>query len=460
MLKRKKTLVISILIVAYFIITTIFFITTFHLQDHYTKIEKDHIESVAHYLNKIFEDFLSEEDLLKQLPKFVKDNTMEMVVIRNGENRNEVIFKTIDLTAEQLRDYGATDVFLSRTQLIFIVDDIKYIVSYNLYHVQIPKYVNKLSQLQIKLIAIAFLLLFTIIALIQYILIRPLVQIKSNLDKIEDYNFEEVLEMPFEDDINEKLHDFVSKLHINMKNMTHNFTELEQALQIERECLNNTITVSRAFIHDLKSPLHQTMLENELMLSKIKNNSMRSILIYNIERSETTIQTINDILKIMDENPYNLNKIVESVELCKLLTDTRIFFQASIQKKELYVEMEIPESCIVKINFATIKLLLHNIFSNATQYAKNNSEIVCEIMEVENGVVITCQNESTHENVKRMQSSASLFNPKIADENIISSGKGLFLIKELTYILGGQYELSIENTEVKVIISLPLPSSR
>jgi len=161
--------------------------------------------------------------------------------------------------------------------------------------------------------------LFSIIILIKYILVLPLTQIKANLAKIENYDFEEVLAIPVEDEINEKLHHFVSGLQNNIQNISRDFTKLEQALQVEKERLNNTITVSRAFIHDLKSPLHQTMLENELELSKSQDERLKTTLTYNVERAETTIQTINDILKIMDENIYDLNKIIEPVDLCKLL---------------------------------------------------------------------------------------------------------------------------------------------
>ena len=61
------------------------------------------------------------------------------------------------------------------------------------------------------------------------------------------------------------------------------------------------------------------MLENELELSKSQDERLKTTLTYNVERAETTIQTINDILKIMDENIYDLNKIIEPVDLCKLL---------------------------------------------------------------------------------------------------------------------------------------------
>jgi|GEM_PF-7089600 len=81
--------------------------------------------------------------------------------------------------------------------------------------------------------------------------------------------------------------------------------------------------------------------------------------------------------------------------------------------------MEIPESYTVEVNFATIKLLLHNILSNAMQYANKNSEITCEIIEDVEMVTITCQNEATSENIARMQNSALLFKPRVIPNQII-----------------------------------------
>ena len=93
-----------------------------------------------------------------------------------------------------------------------------------------------------------FLLLFSLIAIVFVVCIfhnyshpiypcLPLTQIKANLAKIENYDFEEVLAIPVEDEINEKLHHFVSRLQNNIQNISRDFTELEQALQVERERL-------------------------------------------------------------------------------------------------------------------------------------------------------------------------------------------------------------------------------
>lgn len=451
----KRNPLTYVMLMAYVIVIILFIISAINLSTQYTKLEKIYLEDAKEALNTAFSSTTSEPVLKEKLATIVEDYPMDLIVYDDSR----AVYTTTTLTFAGMRDNANKNITLLQFQGKYFINDKEYQVACNLFHIQNPEYLTHLTRYQIILIGISIIILITVSAGIQLTLFKPLQQIKTNLNKFENYELEEVINDETTDDINEKLRAIALNLNENMTTLSRDYTQLEQALQVERERLKNTITVSRAFIHDLKSPLHQTMLENELVVKELTDISpqLETVINFNVRRIARVITTINEVLNMMDQNIYDADKKAQAVDLVALLSEAAKMFKPLIQKKEVYLELEVPETLVINSNKATIQLLIHNILSNAVAYATKDSEIICELFEQEDTVSIRCENETSSENIARMKNSEHIFykNAEADEEHRYSSGKGLFLIKELAYVLNGDYQVSANDGHVIVEITLP-----
>ena len=449
--KKQRNLLIFILLFAYIGMLIVFAMSIFGLPGEYTALEKKYVEDLQSAMVQIFHDAASEQELSSKLTQLVEEFPMEIIVTKD----NKRLFATTSQTVEQLYGEANKTVTLMQKQNIYEVKNTKYNVFFSVYHVQTSNYLTHLAYYQIVLIGISIFIILTLTAFMIFILYQSLTKVKDNLKKAENYEFEAVINQTTNDGINERLRLFVANLDQNVKILSRDFTELEQALQIEHERLENTINVSSAFVHDLKSPLHQLLLTNESMLKK--EQEATEIVAVNIVEIEKIIRTINEILTLMDENIFDMNKEKEVVDFVGLLDSAYKMFLPIVQKQKVYFDLEIPDQLYTYISIPTAKLLIHNIIANATQYVTPHTEIICGIKELADEFIFYCTNETAENNITRLQESEHIFlKKKVEDEqHQFSSGKGLFLIKELASALEGEYQLKFDANIVMVEIRLP-----
>ncbi|GBU11205.1 hypothetical protein AwErysi_08210 [Erysipelotrichaceae bacterium] len=441
---------------SYIIVAIIFIFNIVSVAGSYAQIEKGFIENVEVELAVLFDSAGDLEELAVGLDKIILSYPMELIIF----SEKEVLYQTIPLGISDVRDSINEDVSLLQTQKSFTLLGKSVSVWYNLYHVQMQEYIASLTIKQFSLIGISIIIVLTLSFITQYLLFRPLSRLSENIAKIERYQLQELIDAEGldEDEINRRLRSFARSLDSNIKVITRTYTELEQALQLERERLANTITVSKAFIHDLKSPLHQLMLENEQVLRNYPElpEMTKKILEHNTSKNEETIYTINDILLLMDENIFDLNKVKIDLDIIELLQKAIVLFKPSLKKNAVSVNLEGPEKARVTANISTMKLLIHNIISNAIQYATEDSEIEIYV-HMDDGILeLIVANEASAKNIARMKASGNIFRQQDEYENQIGSGNGLLLIQELAIALGGQAQLEILEEFVSVKTSIPL----
>ena len=463
---RKNRLMIGVLSCGYIIIIAIFIFTLLQMPKSYIKIEKKYLDDAKEDIQVAIETALTESMLLTILPEIIEEYPMEIVVTQ----ADRTVYSSIPLlsTNEDLHDVVNSDVTLAKGTGNFSVQETDYKIWYSIYHLSTSEYIHRLMEWQVVLLGAAVLVLLTVTYVMQKTLYTPLQKVEENIVRMHAYDFEHMFPQESSDGVNTLLYHFAENIYGNIRKIEREYTELEQALQIERERLKSTITVSRAFVHDLKSPLHQTMLENEVVIRKLSAKEIigRKISVFNLERAENLIFQINEILKVMDHNMYELDKSTEHADIIQVIKQSIKLFKSTLLLRGAYITLSTPENLVVEINVPTFKLLLHNILSNAANYVAQDSEVLLEIDSIGNEITIRCTNKSTPQNIERMKRSASLFQNdlEIIEENDFieyeeinkySSGNGLLLIRELTNSLAGQYILEVFEDNVCVTIKIP-----
>lgn len=450
--RRLLIIITSASILLYGFIFAFLGINLFSVEENYQKQELIYAEEIKVALGKA----LNAPEPMAALETLIENYALE-VMVYDGEQR---IYESIHLAPGQNRQDVLNEgaVFLEAAGEVTLDNGRVVNVWYVIYHMPFIDYLGSFLSFQNVLLMVAFFIILALVMVLQYFLLKPLYGIKDSIEKLEKYEFEAIEEG--EDDINKRMAVFSHQLDHAIRSVQRKNTQLELSLQRERERLSNVIQLSRVLVHDLKSPVYQLLLENESRIEQLedKEKGIRDLGTYNINQSDKLLHSINDILKLLKEGNYGLNKEQETFDFMAMIFETLKLFKPGMVKKDLSFYVDGPDVLTVYLNKITMRLLLHNIFSNMVQYASEGTELSIEVVMEKDNIYLKAVNESSLENIEGMKKSEQLFNvmdQKETGDHLYSSGNGLFLIKDLIFLIGGKYGYAVQGNQV--ILSLHIP---
>jgi len=455
---QKTKLSTYILIAGYLGIVGIFVASVISLPKWINRFEKQYIEKTEYI---IYEAICTTPmpELSTKLHELYTEHSFELAL----QDDTGIIFRTLPGSDYQgLRGTINSRAIVAEVQGIIERDDDKKLDAwYVIYRPTLQEYMSNMTIYQIVFLFISFLIILIILFILQNITIKPLNNLRKSIEKLNSYEFDQI-HVETDDLLNIGVQKFAHDLKKNIQVVSQNHSELEQALQLERERLTNLMMISRGLVHDLKTPVHQTLIENDLLYAHSKEMSSETSFVveYNIKRMESILSQINEILSLMESDVKSMMEVKNEFNIAKMFKEIRGIFETELLRKQQFIEAELPDSLVVKINKVAIYLIIHNLLSNAVHYAKNDSDITFIIDENDSGLVIVCSNNTALQNIKRIQRSEDLFyeikmqNEETADYTY-SSGNGLYLIKELSRMLGGTYELMIVEDLVTITTQIP-----
>ena len=455
---KKPRRITYVLLASYITLLSVLVMTVLMLPTWFQKVELSYITETESRIHQVVKE--TEEQKLMQAIKDLREQyPMEIAIYKN----DKTIYNTLPgVKFKDLREILQSQAIVYEAQGTVDGKTQKYDVWYSIYRPSIQIYFNNVITIQFVIIIIASALIITISVMLHRILLKPLTQVKDSLAKLEAYDLDNI-KLDADDVITESMQRFAGSLNNKIRAVSRNHTELEHNLQLERERLQNMITVSRGIIHDLKSPLHQTLLENDYFMRTLTtpDEKVTEITEYNIHQMDDTLKQINEVLNFLDTNVQEMTEVKDNFDIIKMFKTTRKSFYRFIEEKQLYLDASMPEVLFVTVNKVTARLILHNLFSNAIQYATNQTDINFAIYIEDNNLIITCENSATPKNLERIRQSESLFtaipDTDTDDETYVySTGNGLYLIKELALLVKGTYTINIEEPLVTITVTMPL----
>lgn len=347
--------------------------------------------------------------------------------------------------------------FLESSETIHVGDSTFY-VWYTIYQVPFVKIIEGFLFKTNIIIIFIYITFLGLIIWFQISLLRPLNRVSKSLEMAENSSILDVDKEGKNDRLNARLTNFFMKQERVLNAVQRQNTKLEMELILEREHLENIIRFSRALVHDLKIPVYNSMVENELQLEEESNKERRNLLKSNIGASEKTLLEINEILKVLREDIYNLDKTVELFDSVEIIMSTRKHHTPAMKKKKLGFFLESEEKECIYQNKLGMQMLFHNIFSNMVYYSVAGSDIEVFIEKGKNGINIICYNESTKENVEKIRKNnqwTEVYEVEEPTGNRFSSGNGIYLIQELSFFLGGECHYTFEENTIKTTLFIP-----
>ena len=110
----------------------------------------------------------------------------------------------------------------------------------------------------------------------------------------------------------------------------------------------------------------------------------------------------------------------------------------------------------IAVDFLEIKRVVHNLLTNAMEYAPKNSLIEIDLSENKNYIVFSIKNENRGILIKNPDELFDKFISRAKENKKISSGLGLYIAKRIILSHNGTIKVDVKDPKyVRFIFTLP-----
>lgn len=411
----------------------------------YQELGAEKISKTQESVSAIINERANNAQIAEKLTAVANKYEMELIIL---DSENKTVFTTFPgITITNIRDIFEGDEVLYKSQGVVPTVNGDLNVMMVIYQVSAREYLNGQFVLLIVYITVLFLMLIFITNLVNRFLFKPLEDIRTAIQKMRNFD---VATLDENTAIGAEFKEFVIGIGETLENATKQYTDLELVLLFDHQRLDFLLKIAKGSLHDLKTPLYQSLLKNKNFL--VEQASYEDVVTYNITRNESLLTRINYLLNSITENVNSGENELEYFDVIDLFYEIEADFDVLIEQKHLTMDFSSTENTMVYQNKFALKMIMHNMLSNAVKYTIENSEVETELNVDKKQVEIICKNIATEADFRHLQ--ANKFSVAIKNENF-SSGNGVYLIKELAKTLGGEMILQLhdnQTVEIKVVI--------
>lgn len=445
--------IVILIAIGYFALAILFVYNIFSLGSLYEESADAYTREAESAIHAMLQEYESEE----QIDELIEKYPMELVILQeDGPLYRTVKVNNLNIWFGNLN----RDAISLEAQFETSVQGVPSEVWFCLYQVSEEAFLMSFLIRQSLLLLVLFVVALISIIYGQKLLHNPLKEIKKSISKANEYEFDDISSA--DDEVNRGFEEFTQKVDKTLHAISHENTKLETELQHERERMKNAMTVARSLVHNLKAPVHQNLMENEAVMLKNEDETIKSLTLKNVTMSDRVLKRINETLDLLRDDAHENIRKEEVVDVEELYMEIIQLYHHQIKEKKLRLDVFIDESSTAYCSRASFQLLAHNLVSNMIQYAIEKSVLVIDVRVEGNKLILQHTNQGALEDIERMKKTENLFNVvqmEKSETNKYSGGNGLFLIRDLTEIMGGTYTLDIQGDSVKVQVELSAEGS-
>ncbi|MFV0362875.1 MAG: hypothetical protein ACK5LL_07280 [Suipraeoptans sp.] len=440
----------------YLTLGILIFVNLYSFRQTYRSEEQRHVIQIKEEID----DALHNEDMLDSLDQVVANYAVEIVLLDDSLNP---VYETVELKeGQKLQNVLNENAKFEEAGGEVAIDGKQYYLWYVIYRVPFIKQLETFVTRQNVIFGMAFMIIFVLLIGFQRSLLSPLYRVAKSIDKAEknqlDYSEEDYSKD--DDPLSKRVKNYMVKQKKVIKKVNKINTELEVSLGIERQRMEDTLQLTKALVHDLKNPIQQKMIETELNLKKNDYNEAEITTKKEyIKMLQDLLGDINGILRVIRNDPYRIRYVSEELDAVEAMTRTRAHYKPEMSEKDLFFSLEADEEVLFYQNKVGVQLLFHNIFSNMVHYCEKETELSASISMKDDVLEVITKNYSNKFNIEKMRESDNPENvitkTYTPGNNKYGSGYGMYLIKDLAMVLGGEYSFTIEEDVVTGNLRLP-----
>lgn len=226
---------------------------------------------------------------------------------------------------------------------------------------------------------------------------------------------------------------------------------VEQQIKTEKMKMDLITNVS----HDLKTPLTSIISYIDL-LSKEKNISEeeRDYIRILAKKSDSLKSIVTDLFDLAKVTSGNSDIKLEKIDMHKLIIQTLADMEDKIDSSKHTIKTILPEtSAYILADGKKMYRVFQNIIDNALKYSLSGTRIFIELKIIDNKIIISLKNTSSYEMNFTEDEILERFTRGDKSRTTEGNGLGLSIAQSFTQACGGQFKISIDGDQFKVIIS-------
>jgi signal transduction histidine kinase len=212
--------------------------------------------------------------------------------------------------------------------------------------------------------------------------------------------------------------------------------------------------------HDIKTPL--TSIINYVNLIKrenIDNERVNNYIAILDEKSQRLKQLTEDLVEASKVSSGNVKLDMQKIDIVELVYQTGGEFNEKFENKELTIVTKLPQKEVyIQADGRRLYRVIENLYNNVAKYALEKTRVYVEVQGDDGEVTFSIKNVSAR--------SLALENSQVEDltERFIrgdssrtteGSGLGLSIAKNLTVLMGGKFDISVDGDLFKATIVFP-----
>jgi signal transduction histidine kinase len=212
--------------------------------------------------------------------------------------------------------------------------------------------------------------------------------------------------------------------------------------------------------HDIKTPL--TSIINYVNLIKrenIDNERVNNYIAILDEKSQRLKQLTEDLVEASKVSSGNIKLDMQKIDIVELVYQTGGEFNEKFENKELTIVTKLPQKEVyIRADGRRLYRVIENLYNNVAKYALEKTRVYVEVQKEDGHVTFSIKNVS--------ERSLALENSQVEDltERFIrgdssrtteGSGLGLSIAKNLTLLMGGKFDITVDGDLFKARIVFP-----
>ena len=202
------------------------------------------------------------------------------------------------------------------------------------------------------------------------------------------------------------------------------------------------------FVHQMKTPVSVL----KLILEKHSEEGEYKKIGRNINALEYNLNQMLDVYRLEEFKNDFVSEKVMLKNVCKdCINGLKDYFIAS----QIYPKLDIDDDIYVYSDSKWLKLIIHQLLTNAIKYSDNGQSVTVRAKKEENRVILSVIDEGIGIEKADLRNIFELFYiGKNGRNNADSSGIGLYIVKRVTEYLGHKTEVESEvgkGTTVRII---------
>ena len=231
-------------------------------------------------------------------------------------------------------------------------------------------------------------------------------------------------------------------------------TALQEKVKSERLKADLITNVS----HDIKTPLTSIINYVDLLKrEKIQDEKIQGYLEVLEQKSQRLKNLTEDLVEASKASSGNLKLDIANIDFVELIHQTNGEFDEKYGLRHLELVSNLPsETVLIAADGRRLWRVLENLYNNAFKYAMEYSRIYVDVIQKDPYVYFTIKNVSANPlNINADELTERFVRGDVARTSE-GSGLGLSIAKDLTHLLGGQFEIYIDGDLFKVQVGFPV----